>query len=103
MQRNPCFLSVRLIHGMGILFFYLQTQSFQPEISRSQIWKILFQSQQYNIIGDTLYRHGADSIFRRCLTHEEAEKVLNDCRSRAFGGHMSGYATAQKILHTSYF
>jgi hypothetical protein len=28
---------------------------------------------------------------------------MNDCHSRACGGHMSGYATAQKILHAGYF
>jgi hypothetical protein len=37
-------------------------------------------------------------VFRSCLTFEEAERDLNDCHSGACGGHMSGYATAQKIL-----
>lgn len=85
------------------IIVYLQTQSFWPEISRSQRQKIRFQSQQYKIIGDTLYRRGADSVFRRCLTHEEVEKVLNDCHSGACGGHMSGYATTQEILCAGYF
>eukprot|EP00253_Pinus_taeda_P017900 PITA_17900 len=40
---------------------------------------------------------------RRCLTHEEAEKFLNDCHSGACGGHQSGYATTQKILRAGYF
>ena len=44
------------------------------------------------IIDDTLYRHGVNIILRRCLTHEEAEKVLNDCHAGACGGHLSGYA-----------
>lgn len=65
--------------------------------------KIRFQSQQYNIIGDTLYRCGVDSVFQHCLTHKEAENILNDCHSRACGGHIFGYATAQKIMHASYF
>jgi hypothetical protein len=42
-------------------------------------------------------------VFRRCLTFEEAERALNDCHSGACGGHMSGYATAQKILRAGYF
>ena len=50
-----------------------------------------------------LYRHGVNFVFRRCLTHEEAERVLNDCHSGACGGHMFGYATAQNILRASYF
>jgi len=50
------------------------------------------------IVGNTLYRHGIDTILRRCLTHEEAEKVLNDCHLGTCGGHQSGYATTHKIL-----
>ena len=34
--------------------------------------------------------------------HEEAEKALNDCHSGACGGHLSGYATAQRILYVGY-
>ena len=55
------------------------------------------------IIGDALYRRGVDSILRRCLTLEEAEAVLNDCHSGAYGGHLSGLAIAQKILRVGYF
>eukprot|EP00253_Pinus_taeda_P021415 PITA_21415 len=49
-------------------------------ISTLDPW-IRHQSQPYRIIGDTLYRLGVDSVLRRCLTHEEAERVLNDCHS----------------------
>lgn len=50
-----------------------------------------------------MYCLDADSILRRCLTFEEAERVLNDCHYGACGGHMSGYATAQNILRSGYF
>jgi hypothetical protein len=46
---------------------------------------------------------GLTLFFDRCLTYDEAEKALNDCHSGACGGHMSGYATAQKILREGYF
>ena len=52
---------------------------------------------------NTLYSRGVDSILRRCLTHEEAELVLNDCHGGACGGHLSGISIAQKILRASYF
>ena len=97
------FLISTLDPWYGDIITYLQTQTFRPDLSRSDRRKIRFQSQQFKIIGDTLYRRGADSVFRRCLTHEEAERVLNDCHSGACGGHMSGYATAQKILRAGYF
>jgi hypothetical protein len=42
-------------------------------------------------------------VFGRCLTYDEAEKLINDCHSGACGGHMSGYSTAQNILRVGYF
>ena len=55
-------------------------------------------SNNYLIVDNTLYCHGVDSILRRCLTHEEAEVVLNDFHGGACGGHLSGLSTAQKIF-----
>jgi hypothetical protein len=87
----------------GDIIIYLQTQTFQPTFSSTDRRRIRYQARQYIILGDTLYRRGIDSVFRRCLTFDEAEKALNDCHSRACGGHMSMYATAQKILRATYF
>ena len=52
---------------------------------------------------NTLYRRGVDSILRCCLTHEEAELVLNDFHGGACGGHLFGLSIAQKILRAGYF
>jgi hypothetical protein len=78
----------------GDIIIYLQTQTFRPTLSSTDRHCIRYQARQYIILGDTLYRQGIDSIFRHCLTFDEAEKALNDCHSGACGGHMSGYATA---------
>ena len=43
----------------------------------------------YLIIDDMLYRQGVDSILRQCLTHEEVEKLLNDCHNGACSGHVT--------------
>jgi hypothetical protein len=87
----------------GDIIVYLQTQKFRPNTSRSEQKRIRYQAKDYMIVGDTLYRRGVDTVLRRCLTHEEAEKALNDCHSGACGGHQSGYATAQRILRAGYF
>ena len=42
-------------------------------------------------------------MLRRCLTHEKAWKVLNDCHGGSCGGHLSGLATTQKIQRVGYF
>jgi hypothetical protein len=87
----------------GDIVIYLQTETFRPNISSIDRRCIRYQAHQYIILGDTLYRRGIDSIFRRCLTYDEAEKYLNDYYYGACGGHMSRYATSQRILQVGYF
>ena len=55
------------------------------------------------IVGDTLCHRGVNTVLRRCLTHEEAEKVMNDFHSSTCGGHHSGYTMAQIFLRAGYF
>ena len=52
---------------------------------------------------NTLYHCGVDSILRHCLTHEEAEVVMNDFHGGACGGHLSSLSKSQKILRAGYF
>jgi hypothetical protein len=87
----------------GYILLYLQTQRFQPRISRDERYHIRHHSKRYLIIGDTFYHCGIDTVLRHCLTHEEAEQVLNYCHLGACGNHLSGMATAQIFLHVSYF
>jgi hypothetical protein len=87
----------------GDIIIYLQTQNFWPDLSSTDRRHIRYQACQYIILGDTLYRRGVDTILHRCLTFDEVEEALNDCHSRACGGHMSGYATAQNVLRARYF
>jgi hypothetical protein len=87
----------------GDILLYLQTQRFQPNISHEECRCIRHHSCRYLILDDTLYHRGINTILWRCLIHEEAEHVLNDCHLGACGGHLSGMATAQKILRAGYF
>jgi hypothetical protein len=82
----------------GDSIIYLQTQTFWPSLSSIDRCHIRYQSCRYIILDETLYHHGFDSIFRCCLTFDEAEKDLNEFHSGACGGHMSRYAIAQNIL-----
>lgn len=87
----------------GDILIYLQTQTFQLDTSRLQQRHIHYQAKDYLIISDTFYRRGINTILQRCLTHEEAKKELNDFHLSACGGHLSGYATAQRFLCVGYF
>ena len=77
----------------GTIIVYLQTTKFPSNVSWEERRRIRHQAKHYLIINDTLYWRGVDAVLWRCLTHEEAEKVLNDFHSGACGGHLSGLAT----------
>eukprot|EP00253_Pinus_taeda_P026101 PITA_26101 len=87
----------------GDIIIYLQTQTYRSNTSRFEQRHIRYQAKNYVIVSDTLYRRGIDTVLRRCLTLEEAEKVPNDCHSGACGGHQSGSATRQIFLRAGYF
>eukprot|EP00253_Pinus_taeda_P010869 PITA_10869 len=85
------------------IIIYLQTQTYRSNTSRFEQRCIRYQEKDYVIIGDTLYHRGIDIVLERCLTLDEAEKVLNDCHSGVSRGHQSGYAMAQIFLRARYF
>lgn len=87
----------------GYIIIYLQTQKYRSNTSRLEQRRTRYQAKYYMIVGDTLYHRGVDTVLRRCLTHEEAEKVVNDCHSGTCGGYQSSYATTQNILRSGYF
>ena len=91
---NFCFSLPWLILGKDIFILDLQTQWYQPNATRDEPCRIHHQAKYYLIFNDTLYRRGIDSILWCCLTHEEAEIILNDYHSRACGGHLYGLATS---------
>lgn len=85
------------------ILVYLQTQRFRPSATKDDRLRIIHLAQHYLIVDDSLYHRGVDTVLRQCIIHEEAERIMNDCHSGACGGHLSGLATAQKILHPGYF
>jgi hypothetical protein len=77
----------------GDILIYIQTLKCPTSASRDEHRWIRHQAKNYLILDDTLYQRGVDCILRRCLTHEKAVIVLNDCHNGACGGHLSGLAT----------
>jgi hypothetical protein len=47
----------------GDIIIYIQTQTFQPDISDVDRHCIRYQAHQYIILGVTLYFRGIDSVF----------------------------------------
>ena len=97
------FLISTLDPWYGDIIIYLQILKVPTHLSRDERQWLHHVSKNYLIVDNTLYRRGIDCILRHCLTHDEAEVVLNDCHGGACGGHLSGISTAQKILRVGYF
>ena len=97
------FLISTLDPWYGYIIIYLQTLKVPTHLSFDERLRLRHVSKNYLIVDNTLYRRGVDSILRRCLTHEEAELVLNDCHGGACGGHLSGLSTAPKNLKSGIF
>ena len=87
----------------GDILVYLQTQRFWPSATKDDRRCLRHLTQHYLIVGDALYHRGIDVVLRQCVIHEEAKLIMNDFHLGACGGHLSGLATAQKILRTRYF
>ena len=77
--------------------------NFPAHFNREDRQCIRHQAIRHLLIGDVLYRQSIDTIICRWLTRDETETILNDSHSGAYGGHLLGLATAQKILCTGYF
>ena len=74
----------------GDIIIYLQTLKDPPHLLRDEHWSLHNNSNNYLIIGDTLYLHGVDSFLGHFLTHDEVEFVFNDRHSAACGSHLFG-------------
>ena len=96
--QGDMFLIASLDPWYGDILVYLQTLKCPASASFDERRRICYQANNYIILKYTLYRRGIDSILHRCLTHEEAEIMLNDCHTGACGSHFPGLETAQKIL-----
>jgi hypothetical protein len=101
--RGDMFLFTYSNPWYGDILIYLQTLKCPTIASHDERRCICHQVNNYLIIDETLYQRGVDCILRRCITHEEVVIMLNDCHTSAYGGHLYGLETTQKILRVGYF
>ena len=86
----------------GIVEF-LTTQQLPTEWTKEEKRKVRVNSRHFAVIGNRLFRRGADTILRRCVSQVEVPGILEACHDSACGGHFSGQLTGQKILRAGYF
>ena len=50
-----------------------------------------------------LFKIGADNLLRRCVSSDEAKKIIWQCHNSAYGRHFNGEKIAAKILQSGFF
>jgi len=50
-----------------------------------------------------LFKVSTNSLIRRCVAGEEANRIMWHCHSSAYGGHHSGERTAAKVLQSGFW
>ena len=81
----------------GIVDFLI-TQRLLVEWTKEELRKVRVNSRHFEVVGNRLYRRGADGILRRCVSEAEVPDILTSCHNSACGGHFSGQLTGQKIM-----
>ena len=80
---------------------YLEENILPKDTSEAK--RIRYRSTRYTIINGELYRKGFSKALQRCVTGEEAEKILRDIHSGICGNHTEGKSLAHKILRQGFY
>src|SRR5262249_61862270 len=82
---------------------YCRNQSF-PEYATADDKKILKRiAQRYRIIGGVLHRKAFSGIYVRCITEEEALRIMEAVHASECGGNFSVQTLCKAGLKTSYW
>ena len=75
-----------------------------PPDFKNRYQKTKFFEEIHNYFWDPpfLFNICADNIIRCCVSHEEANKIVEQCHASPYGGHHGPSRTAHKILESGF-
>ena len=82
---------------------YLQNRTYLELVIPDQRRFLHRMANKYIIVESMLFRRGFNGELLRCLTYDEAYKVIGEAHSDACGVHMNGTMLAKKILRQGYY
>ena len=82
---------------------YLQDRTYPESAPSDQRCSLRRMANKYIIVGSTLFRRRFNGELLRCLTDEEAYKVVREAHSGTCGGHVNSPMLAKKILRQGYY
>ena len=77
---------------------FLTTLKLPEDGTKEERRKIRVNSKHFAVLENRLFRRGADTLLRRCMSKGEVPTILGVCHDSACGGHFSSQLTGQKIL-----
>ena len=69
---------------------FLTTQQLPAEWNKEERRKVRVDNRYFAVVGNRLFRRGADTIFKRCVSHVEVPNILEAWHDSICGGHYSG-------------
>ena len=100
--------SICAVDDQGIPWFadianYLVGKVLPQNLDSYRRKKLFSELKNYFWEDPYLFRICADQIIRRCVSHEEGQKILFHCHNGPTGGHYSANRTAQKVLEVGFY
>ncbi|XP_074288290.1 uncharacterized protein LOC141613455 [Silene latifolia] len=82
---------------------YLISNFIPEELDNQARKKLRYESRIYVWEDPFLYKRCNDGIYRRCVTHEEGQAILQACHATTYGGHLSTSRTQAQVLHCGFY
>ena len=73
-----------------------------PEFSYQQRKRLRTDSRYYIWDDPLLFKRGADLIIRRCVPEGEQSKILKECHSSPYGGHLQEIKQPTKFFRQDF-
>ena len=82
---------------------FLTTQQLPAKWTKEERRKDQVNNRHFAVIGNRLFKRGAYTILRRCMSQVEVPDILEAYHNSACRGHFLGQLTGHKILRAGYF
>ncbi|XP_014491938.1 uncharacterized protein LOC106754437 [Vigna radiata var. radiata] len=93
-QQRPWFADLANFKAAGVIL---------EELNWQQKKKFLHDAKQFVWDDPYLFKIGEDNLLRRCVTKEEAKKILWHCHNSPYAGHYNGERTTAKVLQAGFY
>jgi len=93
-QKRPWFADMTNFKAAGVV---------PKDYDWCQRKKLFKEANQYVWDDPHLFKIGADNLLRRCVTQEEANKILWHCHNSPYGGHFNEERIVAKVLQAGFF